>query len=402
MSVRCSSSSAAGKQGREPCEVPADREAAFAMNGDEGRLVTLFLCGDVMTGRGIDQILPHPSDPCIHEAFVSDARTYVALAEEVNGPISRPVEFAYIWGEALAELQHVAPDARIVNLETSVTHSDDAWPKGINYRMHPANVGCLTAAGIDVCVLANNHVLDYGFAGLVETLETLHRAGLKTAGAGRTLVEARQPAVVEVAADCRVVVHGFGTETSGIPPDWAATRDRPGVEFLCDLSEETAAAIEARVREAKRRQDVTMASIHWGSNWGYAVPPEHVRFAHRLIDGGVDIVHGHSSHHPRPIEVYRNRLILYGCGDLINDYEGIRGYEQYRDDLVLMYFATLNPASGELVQLRMTPMQIRQMRLNRAAPRDVQWLTERLARINMRFGSWVEEAEDGSLLLRWS
>lgn len=366
------------------------------------RLVTVFLCGDVMTGRGIDQILPHPSNPRIDETFVSDARTYVALAEEVNGPIPRPVEFAYIWGDALAELQHVAPDARIVNLETSVTHSDDAWPKGINYRMHPANIGCLTAAGTDVCVLANNHVLDYGFSGLVETLETLHRAGLKTAGAGRTVAEARQPAVVEAATGCRVVVHGFGTETSGIPPDWAATEDRPGVEFLGDLSEETAAAIEARVREAKRSQDVTVASIHWGSNWGYTVPREHVWFAHRLIDGGVDIVHGHSSHHPRPIEVYRNRLILYGCGDLINDYEGIRGYEQYRDDLVLMYFATLNPTSGDLVQLRMTPMQIHRMRLNRAAPRDVQWLTERLARINMRFGSRVEEAEDGSLLLRWS
>jgi poly-gamma-glutamate capsule biosynthesis protein CapA/YwtB (metallophosphatase superfamily) len=71
------------------------------------RLVTVFLCGDVMTGRGIDQILPHPSDPQIHEAFVSDARTYVALAEEVNGPIPQPVELSYIWGDALAELQHV-------------------------------------------------------------------------------------------------------------------------------------------------------------------------------------------------------------------------------------------------------------------------------------------------------
>jgi poly-gamma-glutamate capsule biosynthesis protein CapA/YwtB (metallophosphatase superfamily) len=371
------------------------------MNVSGEQLVTIFLCGDVMTGRGIDQILPHPSDPRIHEAFVSDARTYVKLAEEVNGPIPRPVELSYIWGDALAELQHVAPDARIVNLETSVTVRDEPWPKGINYRMHPANVGCLTVAGIDVCVLANNHVLDYGSSGLVETLETLHWAGLKTTGAGRTLAEACWPAVVDLAVDCRVVVHGFGTETSGIPPSWAATEDRAGVNFLFDLSDATAAALEERVREVKRSQDVTIASIHWGSNWGYAVPCEHVRFAHRLIDSGVDIVHGHSSHHPRPIEVYRNRLILYGCGDLINDYEGIRGYEQYRDDLVLMYFAMLNPASGDLVQLRMTPMQIRKMRLNRATPGDVRWLTNRLARISMGFGSWVEEAEDASLLLRW-
>jgi poly-gamma-glutamate capsule biosynthesis protein CapA/YwtB (metallophosphatase superfamily) len=365
------------------------------------RLVTVFLCGDVMTGRGIDQILPHPSAPRIHEACVSDARTYVALAEDVNGPIPQPVEFSYIWGDALAELQHVSPGACIVNLETSVTRSDDAWPKGINYRMHSANVGCLTAAGIDVCVLANNHVLDYGYSGLVETLETLHRAGLQTAGAGRTLLEARQPAVVDVAGDCRVVVRGFGTETSGIPPSWAAAEDLPGLEVLFDLAEETAAAIEERVQAVKRSQDVTIASIHRGSNWGYAVPPEHVRFAHRLIDSGVDIVHGHSSHHPRPIEVYRNRLILYGCGDLINDYEGICGNEKYRNDLVLMYFATLTPASGDLVQLRMTPMQIRKMRLNRATPGDIEWLAKRLTRISQGFGSWIRGAEGGSLLLGW-
>jgi poly-gamma-glutamate synthesis protein (capsule biosynthesis protein) len=180
----------------------------------------------------------------------------------------------------------------------------------------------------------------------------------------------RRPAAVDLTADSRIVVHGFGTETSGIPPSWAAAEDRPGVNFLFDLSDETAATIGEYVREAKRGSDVMIASIHWGSNWGYEVPREHVRFAHRLIDSGVDIVHGHSSHHPRPIEVYRKRIIFYGCGDFLNDYEGIRGYEQYRADLVLMYFATLNPASGDLVQLRMTPMQIRQMRLNRAAPRD--------------------------------
>jgi poly-gamma-glutamate capsule biosynthesis protein CapA/YwtB (metallophosphatase superfamily) len=371
------------------------------MNMSRDRLATIFLCGDVMTGRGIDQLLPHPSDPRIYERFVSDARTYVELAEDVNGPIPRPVEPSYIWGDALAELQQVAPDARIVNLETSVTVSGEPWPKGINYRMHPANVGCLAAAGIDVCVLANNHVLDYGYSGLVETLETLDRAGLKTTGAVRTLAEARWPAVVDLADDSRVVIHGLGTETSGIPPSWAAAEERPGVDVLFDLSDATAAVIEERVREVKQSQDVTIASIHWGTNWGYDVPREHIRFAHRLIDSGVDIVHGHSSHHPRPIEVYQNRLILYGCGDFINDYEGIGGYEQYRADLVLMYFATLNPASGDLVRLRITPMQIRKMRLHRAAPRDVRWLTNRLARISMGFGSWLERAEDRSLLLHW-
>jgi len=369
--------------------------------GTEERRVTVFLCGDVMMGRGIDQILPHPSDPTIYEPVACDARTYIELAEAVNGPIARPVEFSYIWGDASAELQRVAPDARIVNLETGVTRSDEPRPKGINYRMHPENVGCLTVAGIDVCVLANNHVLDYGYSGLVETLETLHGGGLKTTGTGRTLTEARQPAAVDLGGNARVVVHGFGTNSSGIPSSWAATEDRSGVNFVSDLSEAEAAAIAECVREDKRNGDVTIASIHWGTNWGYEVSGAQIRFAHRLIDGGIDIVHGHSSHHPRPIEVYRNRIILYGCGDFINDYEGICGYEEYRPDLALMYFPTVNPANGESVQLRMMPMQLRKMRLNRAAPGDVRWLRDTLTRISMCFGSWVEEGDDGSLFLRW-
>ena len=373
----------------------------MVVNVSEQRLVTVFLCGDVMTGRGIDQILPHPSDPLIYERFVQDARTYVDLAEEVNGPVPRPVELSYIWGDSLAELQRVAPDARIVNLETSVTRSEDAWPKGINYRMHPANVGCLSAAAIDVCGLANNHVLDYGYSGLVETLETLHRAGLGMCGAGRMLAEASRPAAIDVGSGFRVVVHAFGTETSGVPPSWAAADDLAGVGFLFDLSDETAAQVEEQVRRAKRNRDVTIVSMHWGSNWGYDVPREQVRFAHRLIDGGVDIVHGHSSHHPRPIEVYRNRLILYGCGDFINDYEGIRGHEQYRGDLALLYFATVDPGAGDLVQLRMTPMQLRKLALNRASARDAAWLGRTLARASEDFGSWIEDAEDGTLLLRW-
>jgi poly-gamma-glutamate synthesis protein (capsule biosynthesis protein) len=365
------------------------------------RPITVFLCGDVMTGRGVDQILPHPSDPWIYERFVQDARTYVDLAEEVNGPVPRPVELSYIWGDSLPELQRVAPDARIINLETSATRSEDAWPKGINYRMHPANVGCLNAADIDVCVLANNHVLDFGYSGLVETLETLHRAGLGMCGAGRTLAQARGPATIEVGSGARVVVHAFGTESSGVPPSWAAADDLAGVAYLFDLSEDTAAQVEAQVRRVKRNRDVTIASIHWGSNWGYEVPREQVRFAHRLIDGGVDIVHGHSSHHPRPIEVYRDRLILYGCGDFINDYEGIHGHEQYRGDLALLYFATVNPGAGDLVQLRMVPMQIRKLALNRASARDASWLRGTLARASTDFGSWIEDAGDGSLLLRW-
>ena len=88
----------------------------------------------------------------------------------------------------------------------------------------------------------------------------------------------------------------------------------------------------------------------WGGNCGYDVPRQHINFAHRLVESGIDIVDGHSSHHVRPIEIYRDRLILYGCGDFIDDYEGILGYEKYRDDLTLMFFPSLSPQAGRLLE----------------------------------------------------
>ena len=145
----------------------------------------LFLCGDVMLGRGVDQILASPSPPELFEPQVTSAVTYLQLAEEVNGPIPRRVAPDYVWGDALLVLTEQPVAARIVNLETAVTTSDRYCPKGINYRMHPDNAACLTAGRVDCCVLANNHVLDWGREGLIETLDTLRRAGMGTAGAGR-------------------------------------------------------------------------------------------------------------------------------------------------------------------------------------------------------------------------
>jgi poly-gamma-glutamate synthesis protein (capsule biosynthesis protein) len=375
-----------------------EERTGTATRGDH---MTVFLSGDVMTGRGIDQILPHPNPPELQESYVRDAREYVALAEQVNGPIVPPVDFRYIWGDALAELDRVSPDARVINLETSVTSSDTYWPgKGIHYRMHPQNVPCLTAARIDVCALANNHVLDYGYAGLEETRRTLEAAEIQTSGAGLNLDHARQPAIVDLPGDRRVVVFSFGTETSGVPAEWAATAERPGVDRLDDLSDSTANDILERVQLIKRRGDVVIASVHWGSNWGFDVPPSHVRFAHRLLDGEVHIVHGHSSHHPRPIEVYNHKLVLYGCGDFLNDYEGISGYEQFRAHLALMYFPTLDSRTGELVELRMTPMQIRRLQLVRAAQRDARWLRDVLTLASQPFDSQVELDEDGNLAVR--
>lgn len=364
--------------------------------------ITIFMCGDVMTGRGIDQLLPYPSDPKIHESYMKSAIGYVEIAERVNGPIQKPVDFSYIWGDAIEELERLTPDMRMINLETSVTKSDDYWKgKGINYRMHPKNIPCLTAAGINYCSLANNHVLDWGYSGLKETLETLKKVDVKFSGAGMNLKEAETPAVMEVKGNGRVIVFSFGTVTSGIPFSWAARKDRPGVFLLEDLSDKTVKYIQKKVHGIKRQRDIVIASIHWGANWGYMIPHKQRTFARKLIDNAsVDIIHGHSSHHVKGMEVYKGRLILYGCGDFLNDYEGIGGGEDFRPDLTLMYFVSVDPSTGKLVHLQMTPIKIKRFKLNRASREDALWLWERLNREGIEFGTRMELKEDNTLILQ--
>jgi len=121
----------------------------FAMASSSSN--TVFLCGDVMCGRGIDQILPNPSMPELHEPYADSALDYWRLAQQCHGPVPRRVNYGYIWGDALAELREEHAAVRIANLETAITTSNDWLPKGINYRMHPANAECLRAAGIQCC-----------------------------------------------------------------------------------------------------------------------------------------------------------------------------------------------------------------------------------------------------------
>jgi poly-gamma-glutamate capsule biosynthesis protein CapA/YwtB (metallophosphatase superfamily) len=173
--------------------------------------------------------------------------------------------------------------------------------------------------------------------------------------------------------------------------------NRPGVNLIPSLTDAAADELCRRADEIRRPRDIVVVSAHWGTNWGYHVEADHVRFAHRLIDGGIDVVHGHSSHHPRPIEVYSGKLILYGCGDLVDDYEGITGHDRYRDELRLLYLPRLDPASGRLKELRLAPFRTRQLRLHRASEPDAEWLRTTLDEVSRSFGSRIEQGAEGFL-----
>lgn len=170
-------------------------------------------------------------------------------------------------GDALSEFELKHPDVRIVNLETAITTSEDFQPEGINYRMNPANIACLTVAGIDCCVVTNNHVLDWEPRGLAETIATLEGAGIRHVGAGRNGIEAEAPAVLAVPDKGRVIVYAVGVESSGVSPAWAAGPRRPGINVLADLSPEAADHLAATALRHRQHGDVAL-SVHWGHNWG--------------------------------------------------------------------------------------------------------------------------------------
>jgi len=338
-----------------------------------------MLAGDVMLGRSLDQILPYPGAPEIFESYMRSALDYVSLAELRAGPIPRHVPFAYVWGEALAEIARLRPDLRIVNLETAATVRGSPEPKGINYRMTPANLPCLAAAGIDCCTLANNHVLDFGAQGLADTLDGLGRMGMAFAGAGRDEAEAQAPAILPLPGGGRVLVHAAATRSSGVPDGWAAGPGRLGVHLIDETSVEEADRLAARMAQARRPGDLTVLSVHWGGNWGYEVPPAQRAFARRLVAAGAaDVIHGHSSHHFKGAEIYQGKAILYGCGDLINDYEGIGGHEEFRGALVLLYFLRLRAADGQLAGFEVAPFRLHRFRLSRIDAADARWIRRRI------------------------
>lgn len=357
-----------------------------------------------MTGRGVDQVMRQPLPPVLYEPWVRDAREYVRLAERANGEIRHPVTADHPWGDALAEMDRLAPDLRIVNLETAITAAGTPWPsKGIHYRMSPAHVDCLKAAGIDACTLANNHVLDWGEQGLRDTLAALHAEGIASAGAGVDASQAQAPAVLPMPGGGRLLVFGWATPDSGVLPGWAAGRDRPGIAVLPRLDDDDAQAVLVCVQGHRRASDRVVVSLHWGGNWVDEVPAAHRRFAHRLIDlGAADVVHGHSSHHPLPIEVHAGRLILFGCGDLINDYEGIASTHRRRSDIGCLYAANLAWADGSLQSLEVVPFQLRRFRLGRPDPEALRWFERLLAQGCPILGTRLHACPDGRWDLVWS
>jgi poly-gamma-glutamate synthesis protein (capsule biosynthesis protein) len=180
------------------------------------------------------------------------------------------------------------------------------------------------------------------------------------------------------------------------------------VFLIPDYSGESVHLVKEAIEKVNRKnRDVVVASVHWGGNWGWDPERGQRDFAHRLIDhAGVHVVHGHSSHHVKGIEVYKGKLILYGCGDLVNDYEGIdthHGQEaEYRGEVGALYFADIDVNTGELKALEIVPTRIRHLSAHVAGRADASWLAKTLTVLGLDFQTKVEKTPGNALSLVWS
>ncbi|HEX2031993.1 MAG TPA: CapA family protein [Actinomycetota bacterium] len=201
-------------------------------------------------------------------------------------------------------------DLTVVNLECAVSELGAPIPdKEFTFRAPPEALAPMAAAGVEVANLANNHSGDLGPDALVDTRRNVIDVGIAPVGAGMDGRQAYRPAMFRVDG-WKVAVLGFG----GVIPHggWLAGRDHPGMADGDSIPEMVAA-----VREAERRADVVVVTIHWGTELATTPDPEDVERAHALIRAGADAIFGHHAHRLQPLDTYRGRPIFWGLGNFV-------------------------------------------------------------------------------------
>ena len=344
------------------------------------------LVGDVMLGRLIDQLFPTHVDESVEAKHISSFLDHNPQLRNY-GPHSP-------WGTALSLFQDSNFNA--INLETSVTKTNKKWPdKVFNYRMHPDNVKALLPAQIDYASLANNHTLDFCEAGLGDTLDALKNIGVNFAGAGSDKEAAMRPAVIplRVSPSNAASKHRHRVaiwSAADHPSEWARVPGFNLIDYSLTNRQELQDVID---RTSPAQVSLKVFSVHWGPNYAWIPADEIQVFAHFLIDEcGVDIIHGHSSHHIQGVEKYKGKLIIYGCGDFVDDYALT---PDYRNDLSAVWRVNLKEKDSTLSldHLEIYPTKIQNFQAQRLGKdeSDYDWFYRKFKRLCTEFGTLVDD-----------
>jgi len=288
------------------------------------------------------------------------------------------------------------PDLTIVNLECAITASHRLWPgrpKAFYFGAPPEAAQSLVEAGVDVVSLANNHVLDFGVAGLHDTLRHLGEHGIGYAGAGRDIGEARAPVFFE-----RNGIRFGMVAYCDHQEDFAAGEHTPGIAYL-DVEDEARAKVEfqrglERIKAAP--VDWPILALHWGPNMVNRPSESFKRLAHAAIDMGYAILFGHSAHVFHGIEIYRGCPIVYAAGDLLDDYYVDPAF---RNDHQLLFELTLDRAGLRRIDLH--PVFIDDCRTVAATGERFEYIAGQITLLCAEMGSTVQR-EGGRLWIEAS
>ena len=198
----------------------------------------------------------------------------------------------------------------------------------------PAHLLALGRAGFHVATLAGNHIFDAGPNGVEDTVASLRNQGIATTGAGRSLAEAREPAIVD-----RQGLHvGVLSYNCVGPQDSWASANKAGCAYVRVITHyeldhaspggppriytfaepETLEAMQADIAALDARVDVTIVALHKGIGHTPALLAMYERqVAKAAIDAGADIVVGHHAHITRGVEIYRGRPVFHGLGNFV-------------------------------------------------------------------------------------
>jgi poly-gamma-glutamate capsule biosynthesis protein CapA/YwtB (metallophosphatase superfamily) len=297
----------------------------------------------------------------------------VMLGRLVNEKISR-AGYTYPWGNVLPLLKENT--LNIINLETTLTISTQAVPKVFNFKASPDKVKTLTEGNITVTNIANNHILDFSYQGMIETIATLDKAHIRHVGAGINEDEARKPVILTF-NDTTLGILGY-TDNE---PGWASSGLKPGTHYVKvgDIRK-----IQEDIEKIRSKVDIVILSIHWGPNMRDKPTQEFIDFAHAIIDAGVDIFHGHSAHVVQGIEKYKNKLIMYDTGDFVDDYAVD---ELLRNDRSFLFRVTVDKTKIKHVQL--IPVIISSMQVNLAQGDNYTQAVEKIQQLSAPFGTTI-------------
>ncbi len=251
----------------------------FSNNSDDPDTIRMLFAGDVTLGAGV-------------EAMIGDDTSYIFAKWQTPVPV----------------------DIFMVNLENPVTTAPKKVEKEFNFKMKPVHLSTLRRGGINIVNCANNHIHDYGTAGILETMENIDSADIARIGIGKDINEARTPKIFTIKGK-RIGFLGY----SG----WSfpAGKNKAGVAYR------SVDVVTEDVKKLKPTVDLVVVNFHWGEELAELPNASQIILAHKVIEAGADLIIGHHPHVLQGIEVYKGKTIAYSLGNFVFGGHSRNSYE---------------------------------------------------------------------------